>query len=486
MGLMTMALLIGCESDLEENPPSLVTPQNFYQTDDDFKAAINGAIKPLYGGWGGFDFNAPLILCSGAEDITSRPSSPELRQFDTFNPTLNYSGALGMWTRMYNTINASNGIIASIGTAEGVSEENRNAYEGQARYLRALSYFFLTRWFGEIPLITQDNQAEAINDEVGQSPVADIYALIVEDLSIAENYLPVTFSEVGRPTKGAAKTLLAEVYINMAGWPLKDASKYALARDKAKEVMDMMQYSLEPNFSDLWRVANKLTNSEFIFSLNGLSTNAGAASHLHQGSRPGEEGGWNDIMSEARFFNVFPEGPRKDATFWTDFADEANTNWQDSNIGQPYIAKYRDAGAGASYEQGAVNSFNGDGFFVFSRYAEVLLIYAEAANMAEGGPSALAVDAINQVRRRASGNDTVLYPDLTTSMTMEEFDDAVIAERNWEFAFEAKRWFDLVRREMVIEVNQGLYPNVDEHHRWLPKPQTEVDLITGLEQNPGY
>lgn len=486
LGIVSLFLGVGCENDLEENPLSLVTPSTFYKTDDDFKAAINGAIKPLYGGWGGFDFNAPLILCAGAEDVTSRPTSPELRQFDIFKPTLNYSAAIGLWTRFYNTINACNGIISNINSAEEVSEENRNSYEGQARYLRALSYFYLTRWFGEIPIITSENQLDAISTGIGQSPVIDIYAHIVEDLSVAENFLPASFDERGRPTQGSAKTLLAEVYLNMTGWPLKDNSKYALARDKAKEVMDAMNFSLEPNFADLWKVNNKLSNTEFIFMFNGIATNTSASSHVHQSSRPGEEGGWNDIMSEARFFNVFPEGPRKDATFWTVFADEAQTTWENSNIGQPYIAKYRDGGAGASAEQAGVNSFHGDGFFVVSRYAEVLLIYAEAANMAEGGPSDASLEAINQVRRRASGNNQVIYPDLVTGMSVEEFDDAVIAERNWEFAFEAKRWFDLVRKEMVVEVNQALYPYVDAHNMLLPKPQTEVDLIPGLEQNAGY
>lgn len=476
--------ITGCSKVLQEHPDSIISPSNFYKNDGDFKAAINGAIRPLFGGYGPFDFNGALLLCSGAEDVTSRPTAPELRMYDVFKPDLNGSNAVSMWTALYKTINATNAIVSNVGASE-ISNENKALYEGQARFLRAFSYFYLTRWFGEVPIITSENQADATN--VGQSKVADIYDLIISDLTFAENNLPVSVTDKARPTKGAAKAILSEVYLTMTGWPIKDASKYAMARDKAKEVMDMGVYSLEDNFADLWKVANKFSNSEVIFMFNGNAANGGAnASHFHQGQRPGEEGGWNDLMSEARFFNEFPDGPRKDASFHTVFADADHTTWENSTIGQPYIAKYRDAGSGASAEQGVVNSFDGDGFFPIIRYAEVLLIYAEAANMAEGGPSGPALQAINQVRRRASGNNQAIYPDIQPTVTQEDFDKEVIAERAWELAFEAKRWFDLVRKEMVVEVNKSLYPYVDEHNMLIPKPGSEVGLVEGLNQNSGY
>lgn len=483
--LLMVVAPMGCTKSLQEHPVNILSPSNFYQTDGDFLAAINGAIKPLYGGYAAFDFISPLIMCAGAEDVTSRPTAPELTMYDVFKPTVTDSHASGMWAQFYKTINASNAIISNVGKATAVSTANKQLYEGQARYLRALCYFYLTRWFGEVPIITTENESNAIN--VSQSKVTDIYAQIITDLTTAENYLPITQANVGAPSKGAAKAMLADVYLTMAGWPLKDATKYALARDKAKEVMDLGVYALEPNFADLWLVKNKLTSKEFIFIFNGVSTNGSAsASHLHQSSRPGEEGGWNDIMSEARFFNAFPNGPRKDASFHTVFADAAHTTWQNSRIGQPYIAKYRDAGDAATAAQGAVNSFDGAGFFPISRYAEVLLIYAEAANMAEGAPSAAALSAINQVRRRAGGNDQSVYPDLPSGMSKQAFDSAVINEREWELAFETKRWFDLVRKEMVVSANQSLYPYVDAHNMLLPKPQIEINLIKGLTQNTGY
>lgn len=474
--------LSGC-TDLDEKPEGIISPVTFYKTEADFNAAINGAIQPWFSGYGAFDFNNALLLSGGAEDVTSRTTAPALKAYDEFNPDVNGSQAATEWRLLYKSINACNLIIANIDNAT-VSDEKKKGYEGQARYVRAMGYFYLTRWFGEIPLIrTLDEQRKAIT--IGQSPVANIYAAIIEDLQKAEEQLAASYPDKGRPTKGAAKALLAEVYLNMTGWPLKDVSKYALARDKAKEVMGM-GYNLQPNFADLWRVQNKLTNPEFIFMFNGLSTETWVeGSHLHVASRPGEEGGWDDMMSEARFFNAFPAGPRKDASFHTVFNNAAKTTWQNSNVGQPYIAKYRDAGRAATFD-GPVASTEGDGFFVMTRFAEVLLIYAEAANMAEGGPSADALEAINRVRRRAGGNDQAVYPDLQAGMSQANFDKAVIAERAWELAFENKRWFDLVRKEMVVEVNKELYPRVSAKNMLLPKPQKEVDLIEGLEQNPGY
>lgn len=484
-------LFTGCVK-LKETPESIIGPSTFYKTDADFNAAINGVIKPLFGSYGAFDFNNAILLSGGAEDATSRATAPELKQYDIFKAGVNGGPAKTEWTLIYQCINASSNIIANVNNATSVSAANKAGYDGQARYMRALGYFYLTRWFGEIPIITEANQGNALN--VGQSPVADVYTQIVGDLLKAESELPTTYSDKGRPTKGAASTLLAEVYLTMAGWPLKDATKYALARDEAKKVMDMGMYALEPNYADLWKWNNRLMSKEFIFMFFGSSSQTWQeGSHLHVASRAGEEGGWDDMMSEARYFNAFPEGPRKDGTFHTMLITNGNVKipWQNSLVGQPYIEKFRDAGITATPYNASIGTttvalYDGDGFFPVNRYADVLLIYAEAANMAEGGPSAAALDAINQVRRRAGGNNQMVYKDLATGMSQANFDAAVIAEREWEFGFEVKRWFDLVRKDMVVSANKSLYPNVDEHNQLIPKPQVEVDLIKGLKQNAGY
>ena len=472
----------GCS--LDEEPEGLLSPTAFYVTQSDFEAAIIGTYRPLFGDYSGFDFWTGVIPGAGAEDV--RGFYDLNRPFDELNvnPADEFM-ILNNWTKFYKVINNANTILQNIDKAE-FSGATRDEYEGQAKFLRALGYFYLTRYHGEVPLITENNLQDASG--VGQSPVADIYTLIVQDLQDAENLLPLSFDQKGKAARGAAMTLLAEVYLTMTGWPINDASSYALARDKAQEVMNLGVYSLERDYQELWLAANKVTNSEFIFALFGIAT-AGwiPGSHLHVASRPfsGGESGWSDFFSEARFFNAFPDGYRKDVSFHTTFAD--GSSYLDHDPREPFIGKYRDAGSACGRSDPACAS-NGEGFWVFLRYAQALLIYAEAANMAEGGPSAAALEAINMVRRRANNLDPNV-PDATvdlTSMSQAEFDDAVIAERAWELAFEGHRWFDLVRKEMVVEVNQALHPNASETDRLLPKPTSQVLLTEGLEQNPGY
>lgn len=465
--------------DLEEVPEGSLTPVSFYKTTSDFEAAAIGNYKNLWGGWGGYDYFGWWALTAGAEDVWSPYGG--MNEYDNFN-FMRGTWNDDFWARFYLCLNNANTIITKLPNLEGVaSVEKIKEFEGQAKFLRAYSYFNLVRTFGEVPIITSENQKDAEN--VGQSSVEEIYKLIVQDLKDAEVDLPFDMGTKGKANNMSAKLLLAKVYLTMAGWPIKDASMYELARDKADEVTG---YELEPDFRDLWLVENRNTNSEFLWVFFGLSSIDG--SHYHHAIRPGVEAGWSDITSEARFYYAFPEGYRKDVSFYTTFID--GSSWEDSDTGQPYIAKYRDGGPTAcGMDDGVCANLQGDGFFPALRYADALLIYAEAANMAEGGPSAKALEAINKVRRRAMKlpvNEPNASVDLTSALSQSEFDSAVIAERNWEFAFEINRWYDLVRKEMVVEVNKDLHPNVKEYNRLIPKPINEVNDIEGLEQNEGY
>lgn len=468
---------LGCgDVELDENPPSLLNPESFFTSESEFEAALAGAFRPLYSGYSSFDYGYPLIMTSGAEDV--RSDAGIFVEMDRLNPNGSDQSVLNVWRQMYQSIANANTIIGNLQNAEGIPQERLDELEGQAKFIRAFNYFFLVRWFGEVQLTTFENQGDIEN--LKQSSVAEIYASIIDNLQDSEAKLPDTFEDKGRPTKWAAKALLAKVYLTMAGWPMEDASAYALASNKAKEVIDSGLYSLEPDFADLWLEENKLTNSEFIFAFYGsIAADGISGSHMHIASRHwgNGEGGWGDFYSEIRFFDAFPESPRKDATFTSIFAD--GSSFEEAGV-QPHMAKYRDAGETVAD--------SGEGFNVMLRYADVLLIYAEASNMADGGPSAEALEAINKVRRRANGlpiDTPDAGVDISSNISQNEFDDLVIQERNFELAFELNRWFDLVRKKMVVDVNQEMHPGVTEQNRLLPKPSAQ--LIPGiLEQNPGY
>lgn len=480
-------LLFSACAKLKEVPPGQIAGEDFYQSAADYNAAIVGVYEPLFYNYTSWDFNGPFILCYGAEDCTTRPQATDSKNFDEFKPSASSSTLAQCWQFLYKSIENSNNIIGALPKATKITPAAAAPFDGEAKFLRALNYFYLTRWWGKVPLITEKNQLGA--DTVMETDPAVIYTQIVSDLQDAIKELPATQPAATRPTIGTAEGLLAKVYVTMAGWPILDNTKYALARDQAQAVIASGKYSLAPVFQDLWLAANKMTNPEFMFFLNGISNASSAVgSHHHVATRPTEEGGWSDRFSEARFLNEFPVGPRKDASFHTTFT--TGINWSQSLYAQPYISKYRDAGAAATLDGGIINPNAGDGFSVLLRYADVLLLYAESANMAEGGPSAQAYSAINQVRRRAQGVDANTPNatfDLVPGLTQAAFDDSVIAERNWELAFEANRWFDLVRKQMVEAVNKSLYPNVDQHNYILPKPTSELALLKGyLNQNPGY
>lgn len=451
--------------DLDENPLSGIPPENFYKTESELNAALTGIIKAIYSDWSGFDSGYDLILASGAEDVASYAGI--YKNFDGLTPTDSELVIKSFWRKAYEAISNANTLIYKLPYAENIPEETIDHIEGQARFLRAFTYFYLVRFFGPIQVTSYESQENI--EKVKQSSVAEVYDAIIEDLSIAEQKLPVSFEAKGRPTKGAAKILLAKAYLTMTGWPVNDKLKYALARDKAAEVMNSESgYDLEENYADLWKQSHKLTSKEFIFTFYG-SIDGGdiGASHMLESTMYYDFGekGWGDYFSETRFYNAFPDGPRKDATFTSVFAD--GTTFIQAGV-EPYIAKYRDAGK---------RSYTGnEGFRPILRFADALLIYAEAANYVNNGPTDAALEALNRIRRRAQ---LPIYP---ANMTQREFDKAVLDERAWEFACEGDRWHDLVRKELVVEANISRFPAVKVTARLLPKPGTE--LIPGiLDQN---
>lgn len=222
----------------------------------------------------------------------------------------------------------------------------------------------------------------------------------------------------------------------------------------------------------------RYSNGEFIFTLYASSDN-GSGGYINRAVRPAVEGGWADWTSDSRFMESFPAGSRFDGTFYLTFND--GSTWREADIAEPYISKLRDGGPKSGGYYGSSVANLADGFYCMLRYADILLIYAEAANLAEGSPSAKACDALNQVRQRAG-----LEP--VGSLSAQAFDKAVLDERNWELAFECNRWFDLCRRHIVAEVVKSYYPSssINDNNYLLPKPNDQLAIMLGVTQNPGY
>ncbi|MVZ66494.1 RagB/SusD family nutrient uptake outer membrane protein [Sphingobacterium sp. DK4209] len=461
--LSTSIVFASCSDFLTEDPKGSITPVTFYNSAEDLNSAMVGIALTYNLAW---NQTGGMAITFGSDDITTHAGGNKkgFSDFDTFQATSSNDRMAIWWTYFYKTIKSSNSLISNYSKATKASEEQRNNAAGVAYFYRALNYFFLTRAWGDVPMPLEFSLEEKEN-----STPAEVYAQVIEDLKKAESMLPDRWTGPRRqenvdimPTKGSAKALLANVYLTSAGWPLKITANYALAAQKAKEVIDQKAtwgYDLLPSFADLWDKDHQF-NKEAVFGVYfnkntptiwTYGDNWGNGSQLGPPNfAPGEEGGWDEAFGEIDFYNRFPAGPRKDATYQKEYflGNDPNkvVDYKGLTHKHPYFMKYRDD---ASYDPAThkMNDWWGNATVYMIRYSEVLLTYAEAKAMSSG-VDASAYDAVNQVRKRAG------LPNLTSGLSAGQFQAAVIEERGWEFAgFEpAARWYDLIRTETVEKV----------------------------------
>jgi starch-binding outer membrane protein, SusD/RagB family len=449
----------GCDDFLEEDLQGQLAGTAALNSVQGLEAALTGAYKGLTQTWGtGFLHPTAIGATMGGDDVTTHPASnkQEFREFDQFAVSAGNSRTGNLYNGCYKTIQGANNILNNYQNTVG-DQTLIDQIVGEAHFLRALSYFWLVRLYNDIPLITTAEFSMDLLSIEKSGPEA-VYQLIEEDLLNAEQLVPDTKRDPGRPNKGSVKALLADVYLTQAGWPIKDVSKYALAAAKAKEVIDNKAaygFDLVPTFAELFENDPAVaTLPEHVFQLSAFQ-GVGQATNATYGfpAMPAEESGWDDFFAEINFFNDFPEGPRKEVTFRTQFSldDDTIVPWQESQTRHPYYGKF--------WIKGDVKNWASSLPFVMMRYAHVLTIYAEAKARAEG-PDQQAYDALNAIRQRA-GLDPL------SGLSATDFANAVVEERAWEFAAERTRWFDLVRLERVEEANT-------DKHVWDLKPIGEI------------
>jgi hypothetical protein len=390
--------------------------------------------------------------------------------------TMNYGSDI--WVIHWTNIKDLNFAIKAIvdGKIDNTSQSVRDQLMGQLKFLRAWNYFQLVRHWGDLPLLTEEDTEDYFAALPERRSVAEVYELIVSDFTEAIQKLPVDWgSLVGRPARDAAKGLLAKTYLTMATAPLNDASCYPKAAAMAKEVMDAGKHRLEENIEDVFTMETKY-GPEMMWSLNGNEQ------YYHDARIWTTMYGWGDSdYSCDRFWvdSVYPEQPRK-----YEYLEIYNRD------GIPFYELGHNAGikkylydTWANIDRGA-STVN----MPIIRYADVLLIFAEADNMVNGGPTQAAVDAVNQVIDRANGHvPNPEYPLLTTNMTRDEFDKAVINERSYELCFEYDRWCDMLRKRIIPEVTREHFlVNFTEDDYLFPIPESEIRLNPNMKQNPGY
>jgi len=461
-------LLFSCNS-LDERPLDFVAPENFFKDAAEADAVLIGAYNRLtnWNYYGRAFYNMEGLASD--DQVVGNFGTARRVEIDFFTLGSDNGEIPKVWRQGYSSILGANMVLDRIVDIQD-DPQKLAEIEGQALFLRALNYFNLVRMYGPLPLITDsDLDLDAVADNT-RDPVEEVYAQIQQDLIRAEDMLPLQWpeSQAGRATRGAAKTLYAKVLLTLGRW--------SEAASKAKEVIDLGEYILVPDYADLWLVVNQ-NGPEHIFSIQS-STAAGVPGRLSKQLLAISAGGNGNVLPEVELFDFYGDNDyRKEVSFHTEFVDAQGNvvPYQDWSVPQPHIGKYKDPGEGGNLAGSNTNTN-----WVVFRYAEVLLIYAEALNEAQG-PLAEAYEAINELRFRAN------LSDLDPGLDQEAFREAVRTERRLELSFEGKRWFDLVRWGTLVETLIESRPNVREFHQLFPIPQSEIDVSGGaLEQNPGY
>lgn len=469
--------LFSCNS-LDEDPQALIVSDNFYKTDKDADAAIIAIYNSLNSS-GQTLYNRLIQIATemATDDFEAGPRArnAHVRAISNLTHDSSNDRMIELWRQSYDGINRANIAIEKISANTSLNPSNAKNLVNEAKFLRALHYFNLVRWFGSVPLVLKETTLlTPENLNVNNATEAQVYAQIEQDLKDAEALpAPTVTGRVGRATSGSAKSLLSKVYLTQKKW--KEAS------EKSKEVIDSRWYDLFENFADVYNVATK-NGKEHIFSaqFKGLSNWIGNSlgGTAAPATVPGIGGDYADAWCKGgNLFNLFSEDDkRKYITFGVQFTSPTDNKVYKVD---PHYIKYLDYTTLSSPGQSSKN-------IPIIRYAEVLLIYAEALNELNGKPTTDAYDALDKVRKRAG---IPLLKDTSPALTQAEFRELVFEERRKELVFEYQRWFDLSRRGAdyyVAKLKAAGKANAQAKHIRFPIPQRELDLNPNLKQISGW
>ena len=480
--LIAIALLgfsfSSCSDFLEQNPQTDLSENDFYKTADDILSAVNGAYSSLqegdiYGNW--------YVFGEIPSDNTRNQLSGSVttqNEFDQFYIDTQNSMIANFWKAAYKVINRTNTILGRIDGIE-INTELANRYKLECKFIRALMYFNLVRVYGDVPLVLKEISISESYD-ILREPKENVYNQIIADLKEAQD-LPVSYStaEDGRATQGAAKALLANVYMTL--------HKYAEAETILAEIINSGRYSLLENtpgslnidgYKNVFSPVNH-NSKEGIFEIQFLKGGYGEGSNYAHNFAPENSGtnvvavggtGGNNIP-EMDIYNAYEEGDlRRDFSMSLGYYDNRKNNeWVESR----YVCKFMDV----PYQNNDASNN-----YPVIRYADVILMYAEALN--QNGKTAEACKYLNMTRRRGFGYQTTE----TSPVDLQTTDKAQFAlmveqERRVELAFENHRWFDLIRTGRAVEVMRSKGFSLNETNLICPIPQKQIDVNPKLTQN---
>ncbi len=518
-GFLGVFLLItSCNKFLEETPTDFVAPANYYTNEKEVFSALAGVYDILgkTGTYGRYLFFEMDMSDESYFGLSSTSQDIALLNYDIGDTKL-----LTTWSLLYEGINRANMLLENIDKAD-MPDNLREVYRGEALFLRAYYYFVLTTNWGRIPLRLSSTKTPS---EVDMAPATytEIYGQIASDMETAADKVAdiTTFNNAGRVSKSAVWGVLARVNLKMAGAPLRDISRYAEAKKWAEKVINFGYHRLNADYSQVFKnhaqgvydTRESIWEVEFSYisgaqheegmvgSINGIGTSNTTVGYSYGAQR---------VMKP--YYDLFDEDDeRRDWNINTyTYATAPSTAQVPYAAGTAaiiynrYASKWR-----REFEVSPQKSTNTTVInFPLLRYADVLLMYAEADNMLPGNRSTQADEYVNMVRRRAfgklkAGATDIEAADLSPGLDEVLFQQAIQKERSFELGFEGLRRFDLIRWGTYILTMENLrtykasanssyqfgfrtVENISDRDTLFAIPRNEMTVNKLMEQNNGW
>ncbi|MRX45759.1 RagB/SusD family nutrient uptake outer membrane protein [Pedobacter puniceum] len=425
--IFTILVLVtsSCEKFLDTKPTDFISPEAYYNTPQQLEIALNGVYDQL----GANDFYGSLYidyLNWSTDESCDKNALPSIR---TYNYAASEPNIFNLWRGLYSAINRANNLLANIDKVE-MNEARKKAIKGEALFLRAYYYFILVSNWGDVPLILEPIKeiSPDVSTDVARAETRVVYEQILKDMKEAEVLLDrqtaTSLGAGGRVSKTAVQGIIGRVCLYMASYPLRDLSKYTEAITYLNKVINSQEHALNPDYKQIFinYAQDKYDVKESIWEVEFMRTSSNIGG---DGGRVGNNGGilCNDPQigtsyslanASGKLFKLYQQDPNSVVTpFKASFDIRRDWNCANYNyttatpgvftrITDPYamsMGKYR-----REYELVFPKNRNSTPInFPILRYADILLMLAEAENEVNNGPTAAAYDAINQVRRRGYG-----------------------------------------------------------------------------------
>ncbi|UCJ06546.1 RagB/SusD family nutrient uptake outer membrane protein [Chitinophaga pendula] len=494
--ILVAGLAIGsaaCEKPLEETPYSVIPGEQAYNTKADADAAVIGMYAALYPNYWMYYGGYHMVVTDMTTPMGYNTPGGDLKQMVDFawSPANQY--LQNEWRHMWSLVFRANLALEKLPGIGALDEAVKKEYLGHARFLRALGYYDLTSLWGDVPLVLRSNIGGTAKPH--RNKQAMVEAQIIEDLVAAAAALPAKqpSNREAWATQGAAYGLLCKIYLRQ--------KNYAKVEEYARKIMATGRYDLfQPQteganklYSDLFLESNKRDN-EFIYKIMYAPTEDGL-NGMGVHNRPTDLDqfeGYAYYGVSLDFWWTFEDSDPRGKCFLSEYTGITGKQYRAPKQGETLPTNIAPMPAVYSkkffVEKGKDPNFDGHNMPIL-RYADILLCLAEAINE-QTGPSAEAIELVNQIKRRAGATELP-----TSGFSKETLRDKIFQERGWELVFEMKHREDLMRRGTYVEAcnkyiaarkSRGALglANVGPEKLYFPVPQEEVNANPNITQPP--